>query len=152
MACIRRSQPLLCIQAGHLLQWQMCRKPKQTTNDSSHREGGSALVGHSMTAAHPFIDVCTGITFVSRQCVASVTVSCHHLCLMYYYTYWIHTPTKQACATGWMDAWRCKFIVFHADAKPIVRRLTQSSTLNSKLDSKNSPGQSAPLLIFSQSG
>lgn len=48
-----------------------------------------------MTAAHIFVfaavDVCTGITFITRQYVTTVTISCHYLLLMFYDTYWIHT-------------------------------------------------------------
>lgn len=62
-----------------------------------------------MTAAHIFVfaavDVCTGITFITRQYVTTVTISCHYLLLMFYDTHWIHTLTKlgQTSLCYWVD-------------------------------------------------
>lgn len=51
-----------------------------------------------MTAAHIFVfaavDVCAGITFITKQYVTTVTISCHYLFLMFYDTYWIDTLTE----------------------------------------------------------
>lgn len=43
------------------------------------------------------VDVCTGVKFIARQYVTTVTISSHYLFLMFYDTYWIHTLTEQAC-------------------------------------------------------